>query len=201
MTNKYKTDSDINLTTELRLLAKELKTLQGKKHESPAIPEHFVFNAQVDSDITDVKSTQVSIGKVLLERDELRQKENLKRIEAKAAAGKDASEKLLELLPDFAEQVSVAFDALGKQYAEILALSDMVRKTNMMLLNSDSNLPMVANLFLEPNHLHKFLKQQYKASFGNHAADVFIPQNLPGYDIVEEVKNIKTACTNKEEAA
>lgn len=200
MKTDYKKQSDIKLAQELSQLTRELQKLKARRQSTtPSTPEQVVELARLDEEINSIQATQVEIGKIMLERDNKRQEKKLKSLEQKSAAGAEIANELLEKLPEFAEQVNVAFTALGNQYAELLTMSKEVRKTNMVLLGANKPQCVPAALRIEPNNLHKILKEQFRSCFGEDSANVFLPQKTHDFDIVEAVKLIQQECTTEQE--
>ena len=188
--------SDAELTLELKRLSRKVKTLKSSIPNEPSQPEHYVEKARIESEISELANRQTTIGELLLKRDQARQARAAERLEQQAVTGAEKAEELLSRLPDFAHKVSVAFKMLGEDYAELLALSQHVRKTNMILMGSNKSQCIPAALKIEPNNLHKLLKEQIRTSFGADTANVFLPQQSLGFDIVEAVKQIKMECSN-----
>jgi len=186
--------STIELSNELKRLSRKIKTLKSSIPGEPSLPEHYIEKARIEAEISELANRQTTIGELLLERDKQRQKRAEERLGQQAATGAEKAEELLSRLPGFAHKVSVAFKALGEDYAELLELSQNIRKTNMVLLGSNKRQCVHAAVRIEPNNLHKLLKEQFRASFGADAANVFLPQQSPGFDIVEAVKQIELEC-------
>jgi len=184
-------------TNRLRVLARDLKKAQGCINAKPTAPEHFVNNAEADARISEIKAEQTAIGVELLEKDKERQLRAVERLDKQAHTGAEAATELLDKLPTFANKVSTAFKILGEDYAEILELSKTVRKTNMVLLGANKHQCIPAAVRIEPNNLHKLLKQAIRASFGVDVANVFLPHEstLKFIDITEAVNQIQAECT------
>lgn len=191
--------SDIELSQELKRLIRKAKTLKNSIPTDPATPEQFVEKARIETELTEISNRQTTIGAMLLERDKAAEERKAKQLEAKVKTGTDKANELLERLPAFADKVSIAFMALGAEYAEIMKLSTEVRTVNTALLNASQPQCIQAALLIEPNNLHKLLKEQFRESFGANTADVFLPQKNNGFDIVEEVAAIQQAVTAKKE--
>ena len=194
----YKNKSDIELTNHLKSLGRELSK-QKKKHQNcnPLTPQDFVEIAKTETAIDDIKTEQVIIGKILLERDKKRQINHQKILESKISTGVETANELLERLPEFVDKVSIAFKVLGNEYAELLTLSHEVRKTNMMLLGANKPQCVPSAMRIEPNNLHKLIKECYRTSFGADATNVFLPQQTNNLDIIEVVKKIQQECTER----
>lgn len=201
MTTDYSKLSDIELTNELKRLTRDLKKVQSTRISDPKLPEHFVKQAEVEAQMDEIKAQQSQLGELLLERDKQRQKRSDQRLDKLAETGAEAAEKLLEKLPQFSHQISLAFDVLAPEYAEILELSKTVRKTNMTLLGSNRPQCVPASLKIEPNNLAKLLKEQIRAAFGPDTANVFLPQQSPGFDIKTAVDDIVQECTGEAKEA
>ena len=186
--------SDIELSQDLTRISRSIKLLVASIPSNPATPNDFIEKARIESQIADLTGEQLEIGKELLQRDKAAQQRKVKQLEAKTITGEQKASELLERLPGFADQVSIAFSILSKEYAELLELSQGVRSVNLVLLNA--NLPQCvhASVKIEPNSLHKILKQQFRASFSANAADVFLPQNTHEFDIVKAVADIREVC-------
>ncbi|MGR5306180.1 hypothetical protein [Vibrio mediterranei] len=189
--------SDIALSQELKRLIRQAKQLKSSIPADPANPEQFVEKARIETELTEISNRQTTIGELLLERDKTAEKRKVKQLEAKLTNGTDKANELVDRLPAFAEKVSIAFMALGAEYAELLDLSTEVRSVNTALLNASQPQCIQAALLIEPNNLHKLLKEQFRESFGANTADVFLPQKTKGFDIVEAVAAIQQAVTAK----
>lgn len=196
----YSTFSDIELSNRLKVLTRELKKAQSSRNSNPTEPDHFVKNAEIDAQMDEIRTQQTQLGEMLLDRDKERQKRAAERMEQQAITGAEKAEELLSKLPEFAHKVSVAFGMLGEGYAELLALSHAIRKTNMVLLGSNKRQCVPAAVWIEPNNLHKLLKEAFRASFGADAANVFLPQQSQGFDIKTAVEAIVQQCSGKEVA-
>lgn len=193
--------STIELTNELKRLGRKVKTLKSSIPSEPSLPEHYVEKARLENEITELANRQTTIGEILLQRDQEAAKRAAERLEQQAVTGAEKAEELLSRLPEFAHKVSVAFKMLGEDYAELLALSQHVRKTNMTLLGSNKPQCIPAALKIEPNNLHKLLKEQIRTSFGADAANVFLPQQSLGFDIKAAVDDIVQECTGEPKEA
>lgn len=191
--------SDIELSQELKRLIRKAKTLKSSIPTDPATPEQFVEKARIESELTELSNRQTAIGTLLLERDKAAEKRKAKQLEAKVTTGTDKANELIERLPEFADKVSVAFKALGAEYAELLNLSAEVRTVNTALMNAGKPQCVQASVKIEPNNLHKLLKEQFRMSFGANTADVFLPQKTYDFDIVEAVAEIQQAVSAKKE--
>jgi len=76
----------------------------------------------------------------------------------------------------------------------LLELSKDIRQINLALLNANQPQCVPASIKIEPNNLHKLLKEQFRTSFGANTADVFLPQNALDFEIIEAVADIKQVC-------
>lgn len=191
--------SDIELSQELKRLIRKAKTLKSAIPTDPATPEQFVEKARIESELSELTNRQTTIGKLLLERDKAAEKRKVKQLEAKLTIGTEKANELIERLPEFADKVSVAFTALGAEYAELLKLSGEVRTVNTALMNAGQSQCVQASVKIEPYNMHKLLKEQFRESFGVSAADVFLPQKGYDYDIVAAVAEIQQAVTAKKD--
>lgn len=189
--------SDIELSQELKRLIRKANQLKTAIPADPATPEQFVEKARIETELTEISNRQTSIGALLLERDKAAEKRKVKQLATSASTGTEKANELIERLPAFADKVSIAFKALGAEYAELLDLSTDIRKVNLSLLNANQPQCTTASVKIEPNSLHKLLKEQFRESFGANTADVFLPQKTNGFDIIEAVAAIQQAVTAK----
>jgi uncharacterized phage infection (PIP) family protein YhgE len=187
--------SDIELSQELKTLARKAKQLRSSIPQDLLTPEQIVEKVRIEEELAEITEKQTAIGTLLLEREEERQKRKVEKLAASSAEGAAKVDQLLERLPEFAEKVSVAFKVLGEEYFELLLLSKEIRQINSVLLHA--NLPQCgsASLKIEPNHLFRLLKQQFRECFGADAADVFLPEKTVGFDIIEAVADIRRSVT------
>lgn len=186
--------SDIDLSQKLTRISRKVKSLIALIPSNPSVPNDYVEKARIEAEIANLTDEQTDIGKELLERDVAAEKRKVKQLEAKATTGAEKAAELLERLPEFADKISVAFKVLGEDYAELLELSKDIRQINMALLNANQPQCVLASVKIEPNALHKLLKEQFRASFGVNTTDVFLPQNTNDFDIVEFVAGINKSC-------
>lgn len=199
MKNNYKNMSDHDLTFKLSKLNKELTKVKAKlKISNPKTPQEVVDQVKLNDEISQITELQISIGRELVHRDRQREEENLKRLNAKREDGALIATELLEMLPQFAEDINVAFTALGKQYGELLAMSKELHSIDQLMLNNSLPACMPAAIKLQPNNLHKVIKTQFKRSFSAEAGEVFLPRVLPpGGNIVVDVKMIIDQCSTE----
>lgn len=186
----------IELSNTLNHTSKTIQSLKSTINTNPSRPEHFVENARIQTEITTLLDEQANIGTQLLKLDEEAKKRKEVMIKARAKAGADAGAELLDRLPAFADKVAVAFSTLGAEYAELLKLSTEIRQVNNTLMNANLPQCITASVKIEPNSLHKLLKQQFRTSFGINATDVFLPQMTSDFDIVKAVAEIKKECSD-----
>lgn len=186
--------SDIDLSQKLTRISRKVKSLQSTIPNNPSVPNDYVEKARIEDEIANLSNEQTAIGKELLERDKASSKRKAKQLETKAITGAKKADELLERLPEFADKISVAFNALGAEYAELIELSKDIRQINMVLLNANRPQCVPAPIKIEPNSLHKLLKEQFRSSFGANTADVFLPQKTSDFDIVNAVAEIKQIC-------
>ncbi len=191
--------SDIALSQELKRLIRQAKQLKSSIPTDPATPEQFVEKARIESELTELTNRQTTIGKLLLERDKAAEERKAKQLEAKLTIGTDKANELIERLPEFADKVSVAFTALGAEYAELLKLSAEVRSVNTALMNAGQSQCVPASVKIEPYNMHKLLKESFRESFGVSAADVLLPQKGYDLDIVAAVAEIQQVVTTKKD--
>ena len=193
----YKKLSEIELTQEFQRLGRSLKS---QAQAEASTPQAVAAIGRINADIEAIKVEQQALSKEMLKREEQRQKRQAKRLAEQRAAGEQAAAELLEKLPDFAYQVATAFGMLGETFAELLKLSEEVRKTEMALLNANARSGISASVKLEPPSLHRVLKSQFRESFGT-ASDVLLPQRTETFDIEAAVEAIQQACSREEIAA
>ena len=188
-------ESDIELSNELKRLSRSVKKLQSSIPTNPTTPADYVEKARIEAEITDIANRQTTIGTTLLERDKAAEKRKAELLTTKATMGTEKANELLQRLPEFADKVSIAFKVLGDEYAELLQLSTELRQINQLLLNANLPQCVPAAVKIEPNNMHKLLKEAFRESFGSNTADVFLPQKTDSFDIVDEVKEIAAICT------
>lgn len=186
---------EIELSNELKRLIRKAKTLKSSIPANPSTPAEIVKKVKIEAEIADPTDEQTAIGAELLERDKAAEKRKADLLTTKATTGTEKANELLQRLPEFADKVSIAFKVLGDEYAELLQLSTELRQINQLLLNANLPQCVPAAVKIEPNNMHKLLKEAFRESFGSNTADVFLPQKTDSFDIVDEVKEIAAICT------
>lgn len=183
--------SNIDLSNELTRLARKTKSLKASMPSNPTAPNDYVEMARIESEIDEIKNAQTAIAKELIERDKAATERKKKHLEDAIKQGGNNAKELSKKLTEFADKLSLVTNNLAAEYAEILELSQSIRKTNSLMLHS--NMPQVATLRIEPNNLHKIVKTQLVKTFGADTVNVFTPisHGVLG-DIVETVKEIST---------
>jgi len=189
--------NNIEMTQDLTRLSRKLKALIAELPTNPGTPGDFVKQAEIEAEIVEIQAQQTEIGKALLELDKAAQQRKVEQLQAKSAEGAAAAEELLEKLPAFASAAGQAFKILGDEYQELLALSQKVRSTNLALLNNRMPACCSAPVHIEPNALHRVIKQQFQESFGDEAANVFLSQQTEPFDLVAAVADIEACCAKE----
>lgn len=188
--------TDQELSNELKRLIKQEKTLVTSLPKFIENAADVVKKTRINAEIEKVQSLQTTIGRLLLERDEAADKRRIERVKASSIEGVKAADDLIERLPAFAEKLSKAFGELGAEYSQLLELSTNVRNTNSLLMSNKMSQVSSVSLLIEPNNLHKLVKQQFRESFGANTSDVFLAQKSEAFSIVQAVYSINQLLSN-----
>lgn len=183
--------SDIDLSNNLTKISRRVKSLTSSLPNNPSTPAQFVQRAEIEAEIAELQAEQITIGKELLERDKAASERKKKCLDDAIKQGGNNAKELSKKLTEFADKLSLVTNNLAGEYTEILELSQVIRKTNSLMLHS--NMPQIATLRIEPNNLHKIVKTQLVKTFGADTVNVFTPRNHGDLsDIVEVVKEINS---------
>jgi len=188
--------TDLELANELKRLIKKDKALMALIPVSIDTAACIVKKAGIEQELETTRSLQNTIGRLLLERDQAKEVRKIERVKASAVKGSEQAEELLRGLPMFAEKVSKAFGELGEEYAEMLKLSTSLRDVNNLLLSHNQPQVSPVSVRIEPNNMHRLLKEQFRQSFGVSAADVFLSQKSEAFSIVDAVSEINALLDN-----
>lgn len=188
--------TDLELANELKRLIKKDKALMALIPVSIDTAACIVKKAGIEQELETTRSLQNTIGRLLLERDQAKEARKIERVKASAVKGSEQAEELLRGLPMFAEKVSKAFGELGEEYAEMLKLSTSLREVNNLLLSHNQPQVSPVSVRIEPNNMHRLLKEQFRQSFGVSAADVFLSQKSEAFSIVDAVSEINALLDN-----
>jgi hypothetical protein len=191
-----KTHSEIELSQTLTKLSRQITRLKAGIPTNLSAPKDYVEKVRVEGEIAVITKQQNDICIELLKREKTADERKSVRLEATRLLGAKKAAELLDRLSTLADKIAIAFKVLGDEHKELLQLSAEIRHVNMGLLNA--NLPQCINasIKIEPNSLHKLLKEQFKSCFGANTADVFLPKQNLNYDIIKDVESIKQTCTS-----
>ena len=193
--------TDQELSNELKRLIKSEKALVTSLPAFIEDAADVVKKARINAEIEKVRSLQNTIGGLLLDRDEAAVNRRIDRVKSSSIEGVKAAEELLERLPAFSEKLSKAFEELGAEYSQLLELSTNIRNVNNLLLSNKMPQVSSVSLFIEPNNLHKLLKEQFRESFGVNTSDVFLAQKFEAFSIIDAVSHINELLPNRDAEA
>jgi hypothetical protein len=155
--------SPVDLTQDLKRSSRVIKILQVELDLLPrTLPEHFVREAEIEIEITNLKAERSKIGKALLEHDRASQD---RRIEQSEEAAKKRDELVAEYLKNIASFTSAArsISIMGKKFDQLLDEGEEIRKLNSMAARAGLAKPYGV---IFPDKLRRYTRDHIISSFG-----------------------------------